>query len=112
MEDFQVAAWPPVFEHDGSPGLWSMSKEGLLHITLLWFSRLHAHISNIGTQPELVTYAVESQTFVLHTTAVLSQKGIDRMDTCTGAIMNSPEGGSSVIFGPDGGKLSADIPET
>lgn len=31
-EDIHVAAWPPAFEHDGGPGLWSMSKEGLLSI--------------------------------------------------------------------------------
>lgn len=48
------------------------------------------------------TYAIESQSFVLHTTQVLSQKGIDLMDTSKGAIMNRP----------DGRQLSQDIPET
>ena len=28
-EEIHVAAWPPVFAHDGSPGLWSMSREGI-----------------------------------------------------------------------------------
>jgi predicted amidohydrolase len=46
---------------------------------------------------------------VLHTTAVLSQKGIDLMRTTTGTIMNSPGGGSSAIFGPDGRQLSIDL---
>ncbi|TGO65658.1 hypothetical protein BOTNAR_0075g00080 [Botryotinia narcissicola] len=90
-EHFHVAAWPPVFEHDGGPGLWSMSKEGTHNLSQ--------------------TYAIESQTFVLHTTAVLTQNGIDRMDTSAGALMNTPGGGSSAIFGPDGRKLSADIPD-
>ncbi|TGO44812.1 hypothetical protein BCON_0459g00060 [Botryotinia convoluta] len=90
-EDLHVAAWPPVFGHDGGPGLWSMSKE--------------------GTQNLSQTYAIESQTFVLHTTAVLTQNGIDIMDTSAGALMNTPGGGSSAIFGPDGRKLSTDISE-
>ncbi|KAM0128898.1 hypothetical protein ACHAP3_008067 [Botrytis cinerea] len=90
-EDLHVAAWPPVFEHDGGLGLWSMSKE--------------------GTQNLSQTYAIESQAFVLHTTAVLTQKGIDRMNTSAGALMNTSGGGSSAIFGPDGRKLSTDIPE-
>lgn len=34
------------------------------------------------------------------------------MKTESGLILNSPGGGSSAIFGPDGRKLSEDIPET
>lgn len=34
------------------------------------------------------------------------------MGTGTGALMNTPGGGSSAIFGPDGRKLSVDILET
>lgn len=33
------------------------------------------------------------------------------MGTATGAIMNSPGGGSSAIFGPDGRLLSKPLPE-
>ncbi|KAA8575037.1 hypothetical protein MFRU_002g03350 [Monilinia fructicola] len=91
-ETFHVAAWPPVFEHPGGPGLWSMS--------------------SAGTQNLSQTYAIESQSFVLHTTTVLTQKGVDRMGTGSGSLMNVPGGGSSAIFGPDGRKLSVDIPET
>ncbi|TGO30655.1 hypothetical protein BPAE_0004g01130 [Botrytis paeoniae] len=69
-EEFHVAAWLPVFKHDGGPGLWSMSKE--------------------GTQNLSQTYAIEYQTFILHTTAVLTQSGIDIMDTSAGALMNTP----------------------
>jgi nitrilase len=29
-ESIHVAAWPPLYEHDGGPGLWSMSKEGVV----------------------------------------------------------------------------------
>lgn len=58
------------------------------------------------------TYAIESQSFVLHCTAVLSQSGIDKMKTHGGAMMATPGGGRSAIFGPDGRKLSIDLPET
>ncbi|KAF7911122.1 uncharacterized protein EAF01_002630 [Botrytis porri] len=86
-----IGALPPVFEHDGDPGLWSMSKE--------------------GTQNLSQTYAIESRTFISHTTAVLTQYGIDRMNTSADALMKAPGGGSSAIFGPDARKLSTDIPE-
>jgi nitrilase len=58
------------------------------------------------------TYAIESQSFVLHTTSVLSQKGIELMDTGRGPIMSRPGGGSSAIFAPDGRQVSEDLPET
>ncbi|KAF7902739.1 hypothetical protein EAF00_002642 [Botryotinia globosa] len=83
-EDIHVAAWPPAFEHDEGPGLWSMSKEGIQNLSQ--------------------TYAIESQTFVLHTTANGHKRR--RFNEHPGG-----RGGSSAIFGPDGRKLSADIPE-
>ncbi|KAF7712377.1 Arylacetonitrilase [Penicillium ucsense] len=91
-EQIHVAAWPPLFDHTGGEELWSMSRQ--------------------GTQAIASTYAIESQTFVLHTTAVISQAGIDRMQTLPGCIMGSPGGGSSAIFGPDGRKISTVLPET
>ncbi|CZT52717.1 related to aliphatic nitrilase [Rhynchosporium secalis] len=84
--------WPPLFYHVEGPGLWSMTREGTRNLS--------------------ATYAIESQSFVLHTTAVISQKGIDKMGTGSGVVMNTPGGGSSAIFGPDGRQLSKDIPET
>ena len=53
------------------------------------------------------TYAMESQTFVLHTTTVLSQKGIDLMDS--GPMFGTPGGGNSAVFDPDGRKLTEDL---
>ncbi|KAI9741627.1 MAG: hypothetical protein M1834_000011 [Cirrosporium novae-zelandiae] len=90
-EEIHVAAWPPVSEHSGGEDLWSMSKEGCRTLSR--------------------TYAIESQTFTLHTTSVISQEGIDRMGTVSGALMNKPSGGSSAIFGPDGRQISLDIDE-
>ncbi|KAJ5295136.1 aliphatic nitrilase [Penicillium antarcticum] len=91
-EQIHIAAWPPLFNHDGGGGLYSMSSQ--------------------GTDALARTYAIESQSFVLHTTAVLSQSGIDRMNTKTGAIMNRPGGGFSAVYGPDGRKVSTPLPET
>lgn len=90
-EDIHVAAWPPVFAHQPGPGLWSMSREGCRNLSQ--------------------TFAIESQTFVLHSTSVLSNAGIERMGTA-GGLMGVPGGGSSAVFGPDGRKLSEDVPET
>lgn len=54
---------------------------------------------------------MESQTFVLHTTAVLSQKSIDEMQLGPG-LFGQPGGGSSAVYGPDGRQISEDIPQT
>jgi predicted amidohydrolase len=64
----------------------------------------------LGTWNLSQTYAIESQTFVLHTTSLITEAGIDRMGT-TGHMMGSPGGGSSTIFGPDGRRLFDDLPE-
>ncbi|PYI00026.1 carbon-nitrogen hydrolase [Aspergillus ellipticus CBS 707.79] len=52
------------------------------------------------------TYAIESQTFVLHCTALITAKGVTTMNTGGGALMSAPGGGSSAVFGPDGRKLT------
>ncbi|KAI4633974.1 uncharacterized protein J4E87_001143 [Alternaria ethzedia] len=57
-ETIHVAAWPPLYDHDGGPGLYSMSKEA------------------------------------------------------SGVTMNTPGGGSSAIFGPDGRLVAEGPPET
>ncbi|KAL4908876.1 hypothetical protein BDW74DRAFT_165597 [Aspergillus multicolor] len=90
-EQIHVAAWPPLCPHDGE-GLYSMSREGTVSLAQ--------------------TYAIESQSFVLHTTAVISQSGIDKMRTSSGVVMNAPGGGCSAVFAPDGRQLSSPIPET
>jgi hypothetical protein len=53
------------------------------------------------------TYAVESQAFVLHCTAVLTEAGIAMMKTAGSPVMGHPIGGSSAVIGPDGRILSA-----
>ena len=55
---------------------------------------------------------MESQSFVLHTAAVITQSGIDKMEISTGSIMSTVGGGFSAVFGPDGRRLSEPIPST
>ncbi|RDW70961.1 hypothetical protein BP6252_07524 [Coleophoma cylindrospora] len=91
-EDIHVSAWPSVTPHTGGPDFWSMSAEGCQNLSR--------------------TYAIESQAFVLHTTAVITAAGVDRMGTSKGALMSSPGGGSSAIFGPDGRRLTEPVDDT
>jgi predicted amidohydrolase len=85
--DIHVSCWPPVYEHRGGPDPFSMSREGCRNLSQ--------------------TFAIESQSFVLHTTSVITQKGIEKLGMGEGML----GGGSSAIYGPDGRKLSEDIPE-
>ena len=63
----------------------------------------------IGCQSLSQTYAVESAAFVLHCTSVFTQKGIDAMNTAGGALFNTPGGGCSAVFGPDGRRLTKEV---
>lgn len=65
-----------------------------------------------GCQSLSQTYAVESAAFVLHCTSVFSQKAIDMMGTAGGPLFNSPGGGCSAVFGPDGRRLTKEIDAT
>ncbi|KAJ5660563.1 Carbon-nitrogen hydrolase [Penicillium longicatenatum] len=92
QEDIHVSAWPCLFPHSGGSELWSMSAEGCQGLSQ--------------------TYAIESQSFVLHCTALISQKCIERMNTSGGALMSAPGGGCSVVFGPDGRRLTEPVDGT
>ncbi|KAH7117715.1 carbon-nitrogen hydrolase [Dendryphion nanum] len=88
-ERIHVASWPPVAPYDNSPasqGLFSMSIQSLSQ-----------------------TYAMESATFVLHCTSVLSASGINAMKTNETSLFDKPGGGYSAVFGPDG-RLTEPIP--
>jgi nitrilase len=65
----------------------------------------------IGVRSLSQAYAIETQSFVLHTTSLITEAGIEKMGSA-GNMMGVPGGGSSAIFGPDGRQLSEDIPET
>ena len=51
-------------------------------------------------------YVIEGGCFVLHATAVLSQKGVDCMNTSGGEAYHACGGGGSCVFGPDGKLLT------
>lgn len=89
-EEIHVAAWPPLDPHPGGPALWGMSREGCLSLSQ--------------------TYAVESAAYVLHSTAVITQGGIDAMQTAQCMMFNVPGGGGSCVVGPDGRVLTEAIP--
>lgn len=87
-EQIHIGAWPPLDPFiEGSPGFYSMSVEGCRNQSL--------------------AYAMESQSFVLHATTVLSETGIEQMKTAGTPIMGHAIEGSSAVIGPDGRILSA-----
>ncbi|KAM3501240.1 hypothetical protein MY11210_009405 [Beauveria gryllotalpidicola] len=90
-EQIHVASWLPVHKDVPGGALDSMSHKGISAIAQV--------------------YAIESQSFVLHSTTVITQPGLDLMDITRGPLMSTPGGGNSAVFGPDGSKLSVDIPE-
>lgn len=87
-EQIHVAAWPSLSPHSGVQGkdFWSMSAE--------------------GCQTLSATYAIEASAFVLHCTAVLTDKAVVANGTAGSPLMSAPGGGCSAVFGPDGRKLT------
>lgn len=87
-EQIHVGAWPSLTPHSGREGkdLWSMSAE--------------------GCQTLSATYAIEASAFVLHCTAVLTEKASQLNGTAGSPLMSSPGGGCSAVFGPDGRRLT------
>lgn len=82
-EQVHVAAWPPLDPcPDESPGLYSMSAEGCRSLSQ--------------------TYAMESQSFVLHCVTVLTEKGCEVMGSKGSPIMGNNSIGTSCVIGPDG----------
>ena len=90
-EQLHVAAWPPLDPHPGpeTPALWSMSREGCLSLSQ--------------------TYAVESAAYVLHCTTVITQAGIEGMQTQQCMMFNVPGGGGSCVIGPDGRRMTGEL---
>lgn len=57
---------------------------------------------NTGCLTSSQSYAIESQSFVLHTTTVLSDTGIAAHGTAGAPLMGAPNHGSSAVIAPDG----------
>ncbi|KEF62285.1 uncharacterized protein A1O9_00257 [Exophiala aquamarina CBS 119918] len=106
-EQIHVAAWPPLFEPFSQGELWSMTSPGNLSLS----SKRANKLTLLGARTISSAYAIEGGCFVLHSTAVISQQAIEFFRTSNAALFNTPGGGSSAIFGPDGRKLSHDLPD-
>ncbi|KAI0387538.1 carbon-nitrogen hydrolase [Hypomontagnella monticulosa] len=87
-EAIHISMWPPIDPTTGvdHPGLWSMTAEGCQNLSQ--------------------TYAIESGAYVLHSTSVCTQKGIEAMSTQSGLSCRQPGGGHSCIIAPDGRRLT------
>ncbi|KAJ4401716.1 hypothetical protein N0V91_007757 [Didymella pomorum] len=89
-EEVHVAGWPPLHAHtEDNQGLFSMSADGCASLSQ--------------------TYAMESSTFVLHCTSVMTSAGISAHST-EGTFFGQSGGGHSAIYGPDGRRLTKPIP--
>ncbi|KAJ5585267.1 Carbon-nitrogen hydrolase [Penicillium hispanicum] len=93
QEDIHVAAWPPAPPHSGGPETWFMSGEDLS-----------------GCETLAQTYAIESQSFVLHCTGLVTKEGVERMKIS--GMLGLPGGGCSAVFGPDGRRLTEPVENT
>lgn len=93
-EVIHIAMWPPLDPFGTqpapeNPGLFSMSNDGAYALSTV--------------------HAIEGSTYVLHTTAVCNEKGIDTMDTKQGLIFREPGGGHTAVIGPDGRRLTENL---
>ena len=70
------------------------------------WSTLAEFDENLGCLALSQTYAAESASFVLHSTAVITEKGVEALKTAGSMMFNRPGGGSSAIIGPDGRRLT------
>jgi predicted amidohydrolase len=90
-EEIHVAAWPPLHPHvEGSESLFSMSADGCATLSQ--------------------TYAMESSTFVLHCTSVMTSSGVTAHKTEGNPVFGATGGGHSAVYGPDGRRLTKPIP--
>ncbi|KAK8147026.1 hypothetical protein G3M48_002278 [Beauveria asiatica] len=111
-EQIHVASWLPVHKDVPEGALESMSHKGNERSSSVQQLALEKLMRNwVGISAIAQVYAIESQSFVLHSTTVITQPGLDLMGITRGPLMSTPGGGNSAVFGPDGSKLSVDIPE-
>ncbi|KAF1944869.1 cyanide hydratase/nitrilase-like protein [Clathrospora elynae] len=90
-EEIHVAAWPPLQPFAKvSEGLFSMSADGCAALSQ--------------------TYAMESSTFVLHCTSVITQSGLSAHGTEGNPMFGLVGGGHSAVYGPDGSRLTEPMP--
>lgn len=103
-EQIHVGAWPVLDGFiQGSPGFYSMSIEGM---TILSCPATLAMLTSSGCKNLSQAYAMESQSYVLHATTVITEAATKQMGTVGAPIMGHEIVGSSAVIGPDGRILS------
>ena len=88
-EEIHVSAWPPAVPFPGAPAPYSMSAEAV------------AAVSSV--------YAMQTQCFVLHSTAIVSEASIKKFGLEQTGVFSFPGGGNAKIFAPDGRQLTEDL---
>lgn len=93
-ETVHVAMWPPINSFGTqpapeSPELFSMTHDGAYALS--------------------TTHAMEGGTFVLYTTSVLSEQGIEKLGSKDGVALRAPGGGHAAVIGPDGRTLTTEL---
>lgn len=87
-EQIHVSAWPPLFD-SSDHNLYSVTKQGVESL--------------------VSSYAIETQSFVLHSSAIFSRDAVEMMRLQGNAFFDDVGGGCAAVFGPDGKKLSKDL---
>lgn len=64
-----------------------------------------------GAEALACSYAIETQSFVLHTTGIFSQEAIELFGLQGNMFFGCVGGGSAAVFGPGGKKISTDLEE-
>ena len=109
-EEIHCAAWPLVAPHPRGPAPFSMSDEGGCFDS---YSPCFAADIIITAVAEISrVYAIQASCFVLHSTGIVTEKGVNKLGTGQSIVFNSPGGGNAKIFGPDGRQLTEDLPIT
>lgn len=102
-EQIHVGAWPVLDGFiQGSPGFYSMSIEGMR----CRIATCNLTLTCSGCKNLSQAYAMESQSYVLHATTVITEAATKEMGTAGAPIMGHEIVGSSAVIGPDGRILS------
>ncbi|KAJ4267060.1 hypothetical protein NW762_003158 [Fusarium torreyae] len=99
-EEIHCPGWPPLYPHQDQ-GLYSMAMEGKTFVL-----HLMAPLAFQGGLLMAQAYAIESQTFVLHATSVVSEKGLKKLGLDPETTTFKVGGRHSTVIGPDGRILS------
>ncbi|KAJ6103354.1 hypothetical protein N7486_005781 [Penicillium sp. IBT 16267x] len=108
QEQIHVAAWPPLMPYIDGLGPYSMSKEGKSPHCIVR-SGLIANEGEAAEQASRI-YSIEAQAYTLHSTGMISERGIQKFQSQEVPAFSTCGGGAAAIFGPDGRKLSDDLP--